>query len=66
MVDSQWADNKKELNRKMRKFGTELSETSRLFQRVIIKGSDKDLLKLKKILKETNAKIIELLNKKVE
>lgn len=63
MADNQFAQNKKELNRKMRKFGTELSETSRLFQRVIIKGKDKDLIDLKKILKETNAKIVELLNK---
>lgn len=58
----QWADNRKEINRKMREFRTEMSEMSRLFQRAVMIGDEAQLAKLKVLLKETNAKLIQLLD----
>jgi hypothetical protein len=58
----QWSDNRKELTRKMREFRTEMSEMSRLFQRAVMIGDEVELAKLKVLLKETNAKLIQLLD----
>lgn len=58
----QWSDNRKEINRKMREFRTEMSEMSRLFQRAVMIGDEVQLAKLKVLLKDTNAKLIQLLD----
>jgi len=58
----QWSDNRKEINRKMREFRTEMSEMSRLFQRTVMIGDEAQLAKLKVLLKETNTKLIQLLD----
>lgn len=58
----QWSENRKEINRKMREFRTEMSEMSRLFQRALMKGDEVELAKLKAILKDTNAQLAKLLH----
>ncbi len=57
-----WTDNKKEINRKMREFRTEMSEMSRLFQRAVMKGDEEQLAKLKVILKDLNNRLAVLLD----
>jgi hypothetical protein len=58
-----FAENKKELNRKMREFRHVLSEFSRLFQRVNLKGNETERAELKNIIQQSNQKIVELLYK---
>jgi arsenate reductase-like glutaredoxin family protein len=60
-TENPWAENKKELNRKMREFRHVLSEFSRLFQRVNLKGDENQRAELKKIIQQTNSQIVELL-----
>ena len=57
-----WTDNKKEINRKMREFRTEMSEMSRLFQRAVMKGDEAQLAKLKLILKDLNVSLATLMD----
>lgn len=63
MADSAdpWFANKQELNRKMREFRRVLSDFSRLFQRVNLKGNEKQRAELKKIIEQANQQIVELL-----
>ena len=60
-LEGPWAENKKELNRKMREFRNDLSDFSRLFQRVNLRGNEAQRAELKKIIQHANQQIVELL-----
>jgi len=62
MMQNTWEQNKREINQKLRDYRSEMSEMSRLFQRVVMKGNAAQRAKLKAILAETNKKILALLD----
>jgi hypothetical protein len=54
-------DRKRAFHARSREFSTDMSEFARLFQRVVLNGTDEDRAQLKLIMKQANTDIVKLL-----
>jgi hypothetical protein len=55
-------DRKRAFHARSREFSTDMSEFARLFQRVVLNGTDEDRAELKRVMKQANSDIIKILD----
>ncbi|MDF2460922.1 MAG: hypothetical protein K0S68_325 [Candidatus Saccharibacteria bacterium] len=57
-----YEDRKRAFHARSREFSTDMSEFARLFQRVVLNGTDEDRAQLKLIMNQANTDIVKLLD----
>lgn len=62
VMNDQWRENRKALNAKLSLYRTEMSELSRLFQRIVLHGNDADKAALKEVLAHTNRQLAAIMD----
>ncbi len=58
-----WSEKRKQLHARSREFSVELGDISRLFQRIMLGGSDEQRAEVKAILADTKTKLTELVDR---